>query len=125
MPHSTSPQPYSPPVSPHPKNRRASPSPLRAPQWHDDMLREFRVGSWLLFPVAKGFCQNAAREVRSYAPGWGLRCAKGRYWPVAHRNYRPKAQEGASRAPVWRRAATGPLAFARKVSKKSELLLSL
>ena len=59
------------------------------------------------FPVIRVFRQNAAREGRSYAPGWGLRCAKCRYRPVAHRNHRHIAQEGASCAPVWQRAATG------------------
>ena len=28
------------------------------------------------FPVIRVFRQNAAREGRSYAPGWGLRCAR-------------------------------------------------
>lgn len=60
------------------------------------------------FPVVKGvFRQNAAREGRSYAPGWGLRCANCRSRHLAHRNHRHKAQEGAPCAPVWRRAATG------------------
>ena len=39
MPPSTSPKHYSPPVSPQPKIRSASPSPQRAPQWHIAMLR--------------------------------------------------------------------------------------
>ncbi len=59
------------------------------------------------FPVIRVFRQNAAREGRSYAPGWGLRCAKCRYRPVVHRDHRHIAQEGASCAPVWQRAATG------------------
>ena len=52
------------------------------------------------------FRQNAAREDRSYAPGWGSRCARCRYRHLAHRNHRHKAQEGAPCAPVWRRATT-------------------
>ena len=55
----------------------------------------------------RGFRQNAAREGRSYAPGWGLRCAKCRYRPVAHRDHRHIAQEDASCTLVRRRAATG------------------
>ena len=42
------------------------------------------------------------------------RCATGRNWPLAHRNHRHSAQNGHSRAPVWRSAPQiSPLATAR------------
>ena len=59
------------------------------------------------FPVIRVFRQNAAREGRSYAPGWGLRCANCRDRPGPPRDHRHIAQEDASCTPVRRRAATG------------------
>ena len=49
------------------------------------MLRDYRVENRALFPAVKGFRQLAAPGRRFCSVCEGLRCAIGRYRPMAHR----------------------------------------
>ena len=89
-------------AGPHPFSTPApnTPDTCAKNRHHLRQLSCFPVAKWVFAKMPHGRT-GPTRQVG------GLRCANCRYRPVAHRNHRHKAQEGAPCAPVWRRAATG------------------